>query len=65
MTKTEYIEMIQEYAKNEVLSEAKKYHNEMQKPESERNLQKANAYLGASNEAQKFFDITVRAFITE
>jgi len=63
MTKTEFIEMIQQYAKNEVIAEATKYAEEISKPEQDRNLLKANAYLGASNEAQKFYDICMRSYI--
>ena len=63
MTKAEFIEMLQEFAKNEIETETNKYLEENNKPDNVRDFGKAMAHLGASNEAEKFFNIIVRAFI--
>ena len=61
MTKTEFIEMITEYAKNEVKEHAEKAEQEIKK--ENRDLNCYYAQLGAANEAENFYNVIVRAFI--
>jgi hypothetical protein len=63
MTKTEFIQMITEYAKNEVLDHSKKASSELDK--EERNMNEYYAQAGAMNEAGKFYNVIVRSFIED
>ena len=63
MTKTEFIQMITEYAKNEVLDHSKKASSELEK--EDRNMNEYYAQVGAMNEAEKIFNVIVRSFIED
>lgn len=63
MTKTEFIQMITEYAKNEVLDHSKKASSELEK--EDRNMNEYYAQVGAMNEAEKFYNVIIRSFIED
>jgi hypothetical protein len=61
MTKTEFIAMIQEYAKKEMTEQTTKANEAQEKGE----VAFYWAHVGASNEAEKFFNIIVRSFVQD
>ena len=61
MTKTEFIEMIQEYAKKEMTEQTLK----ADKAHEDGQIGEYWAHVGASNEAEKFFNVIVRSFIQD
>ncbi|MFA5367533.1 MAG: hypothetical protein WC333_06610 [Dehalococcoidia bacterium] len=61
MTKQEFIDMLQEFVKKEIENETNKYLEENDKQNGDHG--KAMAHLGASNEAEKIFNVIVRSFI--
>ena len=67
MTKDEFIVMIQEYARKEMIAQqfkANEAHERMQQGAAEA-IGEYWAHVGAANEAEKFFNVIVQSYIQD